>query len=275
MEEILASLISVDSSKNQQCPHYAFLNNSCIGCKKSVNKCNNPTTVPFRFIHRDLSLTDEAIRRLRDLNLQKLLHSKKLHLVLDLDHTLIHTETINKNFKKKKNNKSTYEESDVYEIFRGTTLVKLRPGTRDFLEKASQLFDLTIYTMAVQPYAKEIVKILETGPVQFSRVISRNDCTKKYRKSLDVVLSHQRVVLVVDDLDEVWSSEDWSNVIKIRPYEFFQTTSSSQNDDQELSRVLNILKTVHTKFYDKEQEKYEYYASKDVAKYLKRIKYDS
>ncbi|KAK9715720.1 hypothetical protein RND81_06G185100 [Saponaria officinalis] len=269
MKEILGLLVGVDSSsKKQQCPHYAFVNNMCAGCKKPMNKCDNPIAIPFRYIDRNFCLSNDAISRLRDLNLQSLLHRKKLHLVLDLDNTLIHAAKSEKNDCKKKNNKSS--KNDVYEILRGEMLVKLRPGARDFLKKASQLFDLSIYTIADEPYARQIAKILESDGVRFSRVVSREDCTKMGRKGLDVVLSHQRVVLIVDDLDEVWGVEYRGNVIKIQPFTFFQkASSSSDDDDQELSRVLSILKEVHAMFYNKKQG--NNHASKDVRRLLENV----
>ncbi|XP_074314969.1 RNA polymerase II C-terminal domain phosphatase-like 4 [Silene latifolia] len=210
------------------------------------------------------SLSVDSIRRIRDLNLQFLMHRKKLHLVLDLDNTLIHA--INAN-----NNKSTdiAKHDDIYEILKGEMLVKLRPGARDFLRQVSKMFDLSIYTMADQPYAREIAKILEEpDTVRFTKVISKEDCTKTYRKGLDVVLSHQRVVLIVDDLDTVWEVEDRDNLIKIQPYTFFHRTGFSDYDD-ELARVLGLLKAVHAKFFEVEEA--HSHDDKDVRHLLKKV----
>ncbi|KAH9622284.1 hypothetical protein KSS87_009930 [Heliosperma pusillum] len=271
MKEIIGSLVGVDCGKRQQCPHHAFVNNTCAGCKKPIHKCDNPTTVAFRYIDRSLALSPHAIRRLQDLNLQSLLNRKKLYLVLDLDNTLIHATKAGKENNHKKKNKSS--KNDVYEILKGEMLVKLRPGARDFLENASHLFDLSIYTIADEPYAREIAKILESDTVRFTRVISKENCTIMGRKGLDVVLSHRGMVLIVDDLDEVWAAEDRLNIIKIQPYTFFQKRSSSDDDnDQELSRIFSTLKNVHTKFYNKKQG--NNHVAKDVRQLLEMVTLD-
>ncbi|XP_074282716.1 RNA polymerase II C-terminal domain phosphatase-like 4 [Silene latifolia] len=285
MEETLLSLKeAVDSN---ECPHPGFVNNNaCVLCKKPKNKCNDPITLQFWYIHRNLFLTVEGIRLLRDLNLKQLLQRKKLHLVLDLDNTLIHCndlekkDTKNNNQKnEKKNGKSSPNNvkaagDDIYEIIKGAALIKLRPGTRDFLEKASEIFELSIYTMGDKEYAGEIAKILETDKVRFSRVIYRDNCSMKASKGLKVVLSHPRLVLIVDDLDEVWCAEDRGNVIKIKPYTFFDKKGTrDDDDDQELVRVLGVLKAVHTKFYDKKEG--NYHANKDVRQLLKKVNYNT
>ncbi|XP_074282605.1 RNA polymerase II C-terminal domain phosphatase-like 4 [Silene latifolia] len=236
MKEILAAL---SNGEEEACLHLAFLkNNRCAVCKKSVDY-NIPATLLFRYISPDLYLTVDAIRRLRDLDLDKLLLRKKLRLVLDLD--------------------------------RGFS-VKLRPGVRDFLKKAAELFDLTMYTKSREDYAKEIAKILESGLFRFSRVIAEEKFTKKGTKSLEFVLSHQEVTLIVDDLADVWATADQRNVIKIQPYKFFKDDGEappSEFDDQDLARVWSILKNVHTRFFD--QNNQNNVARRDVRQLLRII----
>ncbi|XP_074282578.1 RNA polymerase II C-terminal domain phosphatase-like 4 [Silene latifolia] len=241
MKEILAAL---SNGEDEACLHLAFLkNNRCAVCKKSVDY-NIPATFLFRYISPDLYLTVDAIRRLRDLDLDKLLLRKKLRLVLDLDNTLVH----------------------------GGFSVKLRPGVLDFLKKATELFDLTMYTMSKDNYAKEIAKILESGLFRFSRVIAQAEFTKKGTKSLEFVLSHQQVTLIVDDLADNWATADQRNVIKIKRYEFFKDDgeappSNYHDDDQDLDRVWSILKNVHTRFFD--QNNQNNVARRDVRQLLR------
>ncbi|XP_074271833.1 RNA polymerase II C-terminal domain phosphatase-like 5 [Silene latifolia] len=124
--------------------------------------------------------------------------------------------------------------------------------------------------MAEEDYAKQIAKILESDKVRFSSVIYGEYRSKVHGKSLDNVLSHQRVVLIVEDKAEVWVTEDRGNVIKIKPYTFFNKEGAnvSDNEDQELARIWSILKTIHTKFFDKKNE--NYYDSKDVRQLLRK-----
>ncbi|XP_021740674.1 RNA polymerase II C-terminal domain phosphatase-like 4 [Chenopodium quinoa] len=269
MEEILATL-SIDKKNNNQCQHFAFINNSCACCKKTKNKCDNPTTIQLRYIDPKLSLTLDAIRRVRDRDLETLLKRKKLHLVLDLDNTLIHTKKVN--LKDRKKNKMG-KDDDVFEILGGDWLVKLRPGTCHFLERVSTMFDLSIYTMAEQSYAREVGKLLEANMgvfdnnFCFTRVISKEHGTKSDRKGLDVVLSYERVVLNVDDCEEVWG-EHKANLIQIKPYNFFNQKSPLE-DDQDLARVLEVLSTVYNVFYDKKDRNF---SGKDVRQVLENVR---
>lgn len=73
-----------------------------------------------------------------------------------------------------------------------------------FLEQASKLFDMYIYTMGERPYALEMAKLLDPSGVYFtSRVIAQGDCTTKHQKGLDVVLGNERAVLILDDTEAV------------------------------------------------------------------------
>uniref|UniRef100_A0A803MC60 protein-serine/threonine phosphatase n=1 Tax=Chenopodium quinoa TaxID=63459 RepID=A0A803MC60_CHEQI len=249
-------------------------------CEKD---CNNPITIPFRYIDPNFSLTVEAIQHLRGCNFETLLNRKKLHLVLDLDNTLIHSiKTLSKRFTLEDREKIKTSYEDVYEICDGTRLVKLRPGARDFLVQASTMFELSIYTLAKESYAKEVAKMLRSNVcqkrVKFENVISKEDCTsccpKQRRKGLDVLLSDERVVLIVDDLEEVWSNEHKKNLIKIKPYKFFKRKSpwfeAFLENDQELSRVLGVLKKVHNVFYEKEERNYD---GKDVREVLEESRF--
>ncbi|XP_021717254.1 RNA polymerase II C-terminal domain phosphatase-like 4 [Chenopodium quinoa] len=283
MCELVLSIDNIINNNNgEPCQHGAFINNTCAFCKRLKEDCNDPITIPFRYIAPNFSLTINAIRHLRGCNFGTLLDRKKLNLVLDLDHTLIHSiKTKSKEFtlEDKEKIKTCYK--DVHEICDGKRLVKLRPGVREFLEEASTMFELSIYTMAKEFYAKEVAKMLRSNVcqkrVKFENVISKEDCTKhRRRKRLDVVLSSERVVLIMDDLEEVWREENHKNLINIKPYKFFKKKSpwveDLLEDDQELTRVLGVLKTVYNVFYEKEGRNYD---GKDVREVLESIKIQS
>ncbi|XP_021837170.1 RNA polymerase II C-terminal domain phosphatase-like 4 [Spinacia oleracea] len=273
MEEIIENLnevlkaLSIDT-KTKQCKHPAFIDKACTWCKKTKEECDNPNTIQLRYLDPDFSVSEQVITRLRDLDFETLVKQKKLRLVLDLDNTLIHASNVEQTLDK--------EEDDVYEILCGMYLIKLRPGTIDFLEKASTMFDISIYTMAQKIYAKAVVKLLESKMsdenFRFSRVVCQGQYTKSDRKGLDIELSHERVVLIVDDREKVWGDEYKANLIKIKPYVFFNHKCPLENnndEDEELARVLDVLKTVHNVFYDENKE--IDYASKDVRELLQNV----
>ena len=73
-------------------------------------------------------------------------------------------------------------------------LTKLRPFVRKFLEEASNMFEMYIYTMGDKAYAIEIAKLLDPGNVYFgSKVISNSDwddghcCPRSVRQDVDAV----------------------------------------------------------------------------------------
>lgn len=271
---LLSALSIEDKESQQQCRHPAFINNTrCASCNKTKKGCGNPTTIHLHYIEPQFSVTDEAITQLRDRNFNDLIKQKKLHLILDLDKTLIHASDVGENRPKK--------DDDIYDILYGMYLIKLRPGLSDFLKEASMMFDISICTMADQIYAEAVADKLKSNIMttnnsfRFSRVICQEHFSKSDRKGLDIELSHEHVVLIVDDCEEVWGDEYKPNLITIKPYEFFNTKTSpldqEQDNDQELARVLDVLKTVHNVFYDDKEEKN--YASKDVRQLLAKIQH--
>lgn len=73
-----------------------------------------------------------------------------------------------------------------------------------FLEEASKLFEMYIYTMGKRSYALEMADLLDPGNKYFhSRIIARGDCIKRCQKSLDIVLGQESAVLILDDTKAV------------------------------------------------------------------------
>jgi len=270
------------------CPHPGFIESLCIVCGKPEPECGGPLTIPFAYIEPGLSLTVPEIIRLRDANLRTLIRRKKLHLVLDLDHTLLHSTLLDnltlEQAQQLKTKASLLRASD------GERVVKIRPGACEFLEKASAMFDLSIFTMGVWWYAREMADLLDPEGFLFGgRVISREDCLIAKQKTLDVVLAHDRVVLIVDDSEEVWGDNHKDNLIKIEPYKFFMKNDTPQVDldllgevksvsrfrdeeDEELIRVLRTLTEVYNGFYGDDYELENY---GDVREVLKRVQMNS
>ncbi|KAL2927192.1 RNA polymerase II C-terminal domain phosphatase-like 4 [Bienertia sinuspersici] len=219
----------------------------------------------FRYIDPNLTLTKQQINQIRDENLRLLLNRKKLQLLLDLDHTLIHARKKDKLKHKEKQRIKSID--DVYEIMGGEYVVKLRPGIREFLREINSMFDVSIYTLGGREYANEVHKLLESnaGFPKGSWVISREDCVKTLQKRLDVVLSHEQVVLIVDDTEEVWGDTCKKNLVKIDGYKFFPVNNCTNDGDVELERVLMVLKKVHGSFFKEDCSR------RDVREVLKSI----
>ncbi|RAL41247.1 hypothetical protein DM860_010041 [Cuscuta australis] len=168
-------------------------------------------------------------------------------------------------------------DGDTHLLDGGALVLKLRPGVRSFLEKASAMFDLSIYTMGTRHYADQVAGRLVRhashgggGGLSFVKVISREDCTVERQKGLDVVPSHRRAVLVVDDKAKVWAMEDRDHVLTIAPYYFFGRLKGEEEDEEEdkgeLSRVLGVLREVHSRFFQEGD------GDRDAAQILKRVR---
>ncbi|XP_021857663.2 RNA polymerase II C-terminal domain phosphatase-like 5 [Spinacia oleracea] len=277
--------LEVYDYRRQQCVHPSFMNDNCTCCGQHIVDCGVPATTPFGYIHHDLTLTPDEIKRIRDDNLQYLLDNKKLHLVLDLDHTLIHAKRIENLTSEEK--ESIERVDDIYTIFGGTNYsiaVKLRPGVKEFIEKVSCIFDLSIYTMGSRDYAREVHKLLvsKAGFPVCPWVIAREDCVKEKKKGLGVVLSHEKVVVIVDDTRDVWGSCK-ENLVRIGRYEYFPVkdadvdADADADDDAELARVYDTLQKVHSEFYFDDNIQLlegEECSPKDVRDVIKAVKYD-
>ncbi|XP_021729225.1 RNA polymerase II C-terminal domain phosphatase-like 4 [Chenopodium quinoa] len=278
----------IDEDVKDSCPHPGFLRDMCICCGKRMEDSNG---VAFGYIHKDLRLGSDEISRLRNADVKALLRRKKLYLVLDLDHTLLNStrlEDINAEEEYLKGQTDSFQDISKGSLFRldmMRMMTKLRPFVRTFLQEASNLFEMYIYTMGERPYAIEMAKLLDPGSVYFnSRVISQADCTQRHQKGLDVVLGQESAVLILDDTEAVWQKHK-ENLILMERYHYFSSScrqfgfnckslSELKGDENEadgaLATVLGVLKSIHEKFFDPEHG--DDFAARDVRQVLKQIR---
>lgn len=222
----------------------------------------------LKLVNAKLNFLVRSRRRLIELNgFETLRNQKKLCLVLDLDHTLLHTKEFHKLSPKEQ---IRWKNSNDFCTWNSKAkgvkyLTKLRPFVRQFLQEASKLFEMYVYTHGTSDYARIMVGFLDPHGVYFgggSRVISREDSPKKGRKDLVVVPVHKSAVLILDDTKEVWA-RDQSNLVLIKPYNYFapkdpnggtRSLSEEGMDESEiagpLSRALLLLRQVHKSFFE-------------------------
>ncbi|XP_010549789.1 PREDICTED: RNA polymerase II C-terminal domain phosphatase-like 4 [Tarenaya hassleriana] len=253
------------------CDHWFVCDEICCQCKSAVS---NSKARPFRYLAKGLQLTHEAVGFIKRKRSEIYLAKKKLHLVLDLDHTLVQTCEI---WKLSRAWKHLIEEADsrddlwrIYLEDSGEILVKLRPFVREFLREASELFSMNVYTMAGPTYAERVVKLLDPSGDYFGRrIITRRDSCNK-RKSLDLVLAEERHVVIVDDRRGVWPDHG-RNLIKINGYDYFKESErcrmgkreiEEREKDGALASVLEKLVKLHGDIFDDAKE--EKLRSRDV-----------
>ncbi|KAI7724732.1 hypothetical protein M8C21_004609, partial [Ambrosia artemisiifolia] len=177
-----------------------------------------------------------AIQRERSKRMEeqkKMFADRKLCLVLDLDHTLLNSakfseiEPVHDEMLRKKEEQD--RDKPYRHLFRFPHMgmwTKLRPGIWNFLEKASKLYELHLYTMGNKLYATEMAKLLDPKGVLFNgRVISKGDDGDNVdgdpkSKDLEGVLGMESAVVIIDDSIRVWPHNK-HNLIVVERYIYF------------------------------------------------------
>ncbi|KAK9942850.1 hypothetical protein M0R45_008496 [Rubus argutus] len=220
------------SAVEDMCAHPGSFGDMCFLCGQRLNEQSGVT---FGYIHKGLRLNNDEIDRLRNTDIKKSLHRKKLYLVLDLDHTLLNSTQLNH---------MTAEEE---------YLMSPTDSLPDVLK--GSLFRLDFMQMA---------KLLDPKKEYFGdRVISRDDGTLKNQKGLDIVLGQESAVLILDDTENAWAKHK-DNLILMERYHFFRSSchqfgftceslSEMKTDESEpegaLANVLDLLKRIHKIFF--------------------------
>ncbi|TIA11936.1 hypothetical protein D6C80_07155 [Aureobasidium pullulans] len=224
----------------EACKHEVQFGNLCADCGKDM------TTVSYNTVTRDTdratvnavhghtsllvsraeaSKSDEEAKR-------RLLSSRKLSLVVDLDQTIIQATvdpTVAEWQKDPQNpNYPAVKDVRAFQLIddgpgaRGCWYyIKLRPGLEDFLATISKYYELHIYTMGTRTYAQNIAKIVDPDRKIFAdRILSRDESGSLTVKNLKRLFPvDTKMVVIIDDRGDVWHWCD--NLVKVTPYDFF------------------------------------------------------
>ncbi|GAB2280761.1 hypothetical protein Dimus_015387 [Dionaea muscipula] len=219
----------------------------------------------------------ERARRIEEQ--KKMFAARKLCLVLDLDHTLLNSakfsevDPVHDEILRKKEEQD--REKLQRHLFRFPHMgmwTKLRPGIWTFLEKASKLYELHLYTMGNKLYATEMAKVLDpTGVLFAGRVISRGDDGDLFdgdervpkSKDLDGVLGMESAVVIIDDSVRVWPHNKL-NLIIVERYTYFpcsrrqfglagpsllEIDHDERPEDGTLASSLAVIERLHNNFF--------------------------
>ncbi|KAJ0105647.1 hypothetical protein Patl1_17865 [Pistacia atlantica] len=252
------------SPSDNTCLHSVVLRGWCVSCGKNMKEGfgvgSDLVLGGFRF-------SNPEICQSKELNSLNLFSQRKLQLVLDLDHTLLHSQRIHKLTHEEKYLKRRADflektsDGDLFKID-DKFIVKLRPHLQTFLKEASSMFELYIYTMGYRYYAEGVAVLLDPKCEYFikSRIISRDDSKQKGKKSLDLVLGQERGIVILDNTESVWS-EHKENLIVMGRYNYYRdqrfdhkSFSVMRTDENEtngaLANVLGVLKQIHGLFFE-------------------------
>jgi len=140
------------------------------------------TCLAFNWIQRyapwDLWTKEEAeaMQPYPLLPAQKEEHRDRKTLVLDLDETLVHC-----NVKLQDPNALPPEIPVQIKMSPKSTIpasVFLRPHCQELLARASELFEVIVFTASVEPYAMAVVDLLDKPRTWVTHVLSRDSCTE-------------------------------------------------------------------------------------------------
>ena len=248
----LESSSSIDLDVDTKtCAHLRVVRGMCWVCKSEV----------FRYIDKDLWLSPDEIAGIRMVESAKLLKDRKIVLVLDLDHTLLHSTKDSKHLKTRQELlEHNINKDGLISLKHLGMMTKLRPHVHTFLKEASTMFEMYIYTTADRRYASLMAEFLDPENVYFkSRIIVREDLFAPDEKNLQLVLRHQHMVLVLDDTKHVWRYHP-DNLILVKRYYFFDArhdivSLSAMNSDEGkttgvLAIILKKLKLIHRLYFN-------------------------
>ena len=219
-------------------------------------------------------------------SLERLIASRKLALVLDLDHTLLNSvlvpdlrtdsnwlsnamRLLDADVKRAEDANDPLKRS-VFHLQHFDLLTKLRPGVRRFLERASRLFEIHINTMGSQAYADQMVELLDPekrwihGTVRGLGEMEGGKLWAPAEKTLDGALEHLAdVCLIFDDTASVWESHR-RNLVTCERYLFFPQARRQfglsgmslleigQDESEEegmLSTAMKVFESVHSAYF--------------------------
>nr|XP_027215955.1 RNA polymerase II subunit A C-terminal domain phosphatase-like [Penaeus vannamei] len=268
----------------EACAHPTLMGNICCDCGVVLEDNEITKTEVVSMLHNYVLqiIFPKVAEELGKEDITNLLAQRKLVLLVDLDQTLIHTtnDNIPPNLK------------DVYHFQINTGgpwyHTRLRPHTKQFLEKVSKYFELHICTFGVREYAHYIAHFLDPDHKLFGqRILSRNECLDQMSKKANLSSLFpcgDNLVCIIDDRSDVWNYSP--NVIQVVPYHFFRHTGDinapqglqkKENDDQKGYDFENLrLSGDNTEASDGEEgDKKNYSSDSDSDKESKEIVSDS
>lgn len=204
--------------------------------------------------HSSVDITDPTTKLLHRLRTERLLLSNRLVLMVDLDHTLLHTSTKDVANIDCKEDMIRWRWNELSEW----RITKIRPYTDQFLKNMSQLYELRICTMAGSLYANQMAKLLDKDHFLFgNRIHSRDDLPDNSRSKkghlTNLFPCDDDMVVIIDDRKDVWDSPP--NLIRVKRYYYFTRDSDNKivvptvDDDDHLIYLEHLLRRIHSDFF--------------------------
>lgn len=220
------------TEKDSKCLHPIRAHGLCACCGEKLPQPEGKLHVALHS-NTNLLLSRVEAQKQNEESYAKLMKEKRMVLLLDLDQTIIHTSVTRKfaayyeELLKLPEKKESKEEAVIREVrtisFDGYKYyVKKRDGLDWFLKKASEYFEIHVYTMGNKQYGTAIADLLDKERKIFGqRIVTRDDNMGCFEKDLARLFpTNTKNVVILDDRPDVWNFS--SNLLPIRPYTFFQ-----------------------------------------------------
>lgn len=200
-----------------------------------LTKESNASRATVNMTHDNVALLvshKEAVAAEEDAK-KRLLSSKKLTLIVDLDQTVIHTtcERTIAEWQADPNNPNhdavkdvegfQLADDNVSNVAANWYYVKMRPGLKDFFDRISKLYEMHVYTMATRAYAQAVAKIIDPERKYFGdRILSRDEnYTDKLKSLTRLFYQNTAMVVIIDDRADVWSYSP--HLVRVPVFNFF------------------------------------------------------
>lgn len=138
-----------------------------------------------------------------------------LHIIIDLDNTLIHTvDLVDLN--------SDFPQSSIIDYSSSIKIV-LRPGIYQFLQTLLLFSELSVFTHGQKLYARKALKLIDPEWKYFKRLLAPSEkvssfCKKtieNFEKSFDFTVD-KNSLLIIDDQILIWDDSEFS--VPIKPF---------------------------------------------------------
>jgi RNA polymerase II subunit A C-terminal domain phosphatase len=256
----------------ENCPHPAVLDSLCALCGASMitNQKDLPTACPDPIVEKPtmshitvsggitMQMSQSEALLLTQSQTERLVEHKKLSLVLDLDHTLVHatSDTRASWFQAREDVRTLLLPAE-----HGTVMhhwVKLRPHIKEFLDQPH--YEVSVYTAGTRLYAEQITMVLSRFMVgaKFDHIDLLQ--LKEKIKDAEIQLEASQQNESKDDeftLDEDRLKKSCNSPLKKR-VRFDEPLSSLKSDIKKMTtQELEILKSEWKAAKDKENEALE------------------
>ncbi|XP_046577149.1 LOW QUALITY PROTEIN: RNA polymerase II subunit A C-terminal domain phosphatase-like [Haliotis rubra] len=238
-------LLIFGNSTVEPCSHPTVMKDMCAMCGADLRselgmagERKETVAASVAMVHSipELIISEQQALELGQEDENRLLKTRKLVLLVDLDQTLIHTTN--------DNIPANLKGVSHFQLWHGRNLLwyhtRFRPHTREFLEKISKMYELHICTFGVRMYAHTIARLLDPDERFFShRILSRDECFNAMSKTANLKALFpcgDSMVCIIDDREDVWNFSP--NLIHVKPYRFFQGTADI-NAPQGLTKTEN------------------------------------